>query len=112
MDMNNNQLQRNIMRRVYYAYTLRMVMHPIVVNGVLFGTALVIFAQMVHVARVVEAFQSLPLMSIPTYIINTLSHGELLTLASIATMAFALFRVGKYVSQILPFYHAKQLVTY
>ena len=58
MDMNNNQLQRNIMRRVYYAYTLRMVMHPIVVNGVLFGTALVIFAQMVHVARVVEAFQS------------------------------------------------------
>ncbi len=82
------------MRRVYYAFMLRMALHPMVINSLLFITALFVFARMVHVARIIESFQTLPVANLPVYVMSALSHGEVVTLLSMAVMAVALSRVA------------------
>ncbi len=92
--MKTTQLQENIMRRVYYAFMLRMALHPVVVNSLLFIGALFVFARMVHVARIIESLQTLPVANLPVYVMSALSHGEVLTLLSMAVMAVAIGRVA------------------
>lgn len=98
--MKTNQLQKNIMRRVYYAFMLRLATHPLLVSTVVFGAALVAFARNVHVERVVDAFLSIPVGSVPQFVFNTLAQGELVTLLSLAAMAWASYRVLSYLRTI------------
>ncbi len=76
------------MRRVYYAYTLRLATHPLVLATLVFGSALVVFAKHVHVARIIEAIQSMPLAAVPSYVFNALTYGEAVTLLALGTMCF------------------------
>ncbi len=92
--MQNNQVQKNIMRRVYYAFALRLATHGIVVHGVLFGAALNVFARMVHVARVVEAVQTLPIAYLPQYVLNAVAQGEVVTLLALGVMLYACTCIG------------------
>lgn len=94
--MKTNTLTKKIMRRVYYAFAIRLTTHPVTVNIAAFVFGLFVFAKMVHVARVVQSFETLPLAQLPTYITNALSRGEILTLASMALMAFAFARTAQY----------------
>lgn len=87
------------MRRIYYAAALRLTTHPIVANTLLFGLALVLFGRLVHVAKIIESFETLPLSHLPNYIFNALSHGEIFTLLSMAAMALASARILNYLSQ-------------
>ena len=73
---------------------LRMALHPVVVNSLLFIGALFVFARMVHVVRIIESLQTLPMANLPVYVTNALSHGEVVTLLSMAVMVVALGRVA------------------
>jgi hypothetical protein len=110
--MKTNQLQKNIMRRVYYTFMLRLVAHPLLSNTAIFGGALVVFARMVHVERVIDALLSIPLRSVPNFMLSALSHGEILTLISMVLMGFAMLRVGKYIGRLAAYQSKSQLVAY
>ncbi len=84
------------MRRVYYAFVLRLATHPLLVSTVVFGGALVAFARNVHVERVVDALLSIPVGSVPQFVFSTLAHGELVTLLSLAAMGWATYHVLRY----------------
>ncbi len=99
--METTNLQKNIMRRVYYAYTLRLATHPLVLATVVFGTALVVFARHVHVARIIEALESMPLASVPSYVFNALTYGEAVTLLALGFMCFASLFAGAYVGRLM-----------
>lgn len=95
--MKQKQLQKNIMRRVYYAFMIRLATHPLLVSGVVFGTALVLFARNVHVERVVDAFLSIPVSHVPQFIYSALAQGEVATLLSLVAMGWASYRAVQYV---------------
>ncbi len=98
--MNQNQLQKNIMRRVYYAFAIRLITHPLLVSGVVFGGALGLFARNVHVERVVDAFLSIPVSHVPQFIMSALAQGEVVTLLSLVAMSWACYRVVRYLATV------------
>ena len=86
--MDSQQLQKNIMRRVYYTYALSIALHPMLWRGVFLGAAAVLLARWLHVASIVENFLAIPVGAVPQYIVNSLvsaaTHGEVLTLLTLA----------------------------
>lgn len=94
------KLQKNIMRRVYYAFALRLVTHPLTISAVSFSTGLFLFARMVHVAEIMRALQSMPLGSVPAYVMSALTKGEALTLLSMAVMGIAILYALAYVRHL------------
>ena len=90
------RLQRNIMRRVYYAYTLRIATHPALISAVLFVAGVYGLSVMVHVASIIENILALQVGSLPEYIFNALVHAELFTLVFLGIIIFSLlsFRIS------------------
>ena len=82
------------MRRVYYAYGLRLVQHPVTLQIGLFVLALLVFAKMVHVAKVMQSLLGTSVGNLPQFVFNTLMHGEVLTLIAIGTMTFTILSLG------------------
>lgn len=99
--MESISLQKNIMRRVYYAFLLRVALHPLLLSAAVFGGALVVFARHVHVARILEALRSMPLESVPQYVFNALTYGEAITLLALGTMCFASLFAGAYLGRLV-----------
>ena len=85
--MNATQLQKNIMRRVYYAYALSIAGHSMLWRGVFLGAAAVLLAQWLHVASIYNNFLSVPVGSVPQYIANAMlnaaTQGEVLMLLTL-----------------------------
>ena len=82
------------MRRVYYAYGIRLAHHPVTIQIVLFVVALFTFAQMVHVHKVIQNMLGTSLGNVPHFILNTLMHGEVLTLIALGVMTFVMLSLG------------------
>jgi|AntRauTorckE6833_2_1112554.scaffolds.fasta_scaffold12976_2 hypothetical protein len=82
--MNATQLQKNIMRRVYYTYALSIAVHSMLWRGVFLGAAAVLLAQWLHVASIFNNLLSVPVGAVPKYIasalLNAATHGEVLML--------------------------------
>ncbi len=97
MNTNTNKLQRRIMRRVYFAFTVRILKHPVVLQLALFGLALMVFAQMVHVKRIIDTLLEMPVGSVPRYTFNAFMNGEMLTLIAIGAMVFVALSVPMHV---------------
>lgn len=87
MNANQLQLQKNIMRRVYYSYALSILTHSMLWQGVFLGAAAGLLAQWLHVASIFNNFLSVPVGTVPSYItqsfIAAAIHGELLTVITI-----------------------------
>lgn len=81
--MEQNILQKKIMRRIYYAYTLSFALHSMFWRGIFLGAAAVLLADWLHVASIAHNFLSASVAQVPTYVGNTFIHaatqGELLT---------------------------------
>lgn len=76
------------MRKVYYIFALRVLRHPITLHIALFVLAMQVFAQMVHVKRIIDTLLHMPVGSTPKYILGAFMHGEMLTLIAIGAMVF------------------------
>ncbi len=88
MNTNSIKLKRRIMRKVYYTFATRIVRHPITLQVGLFTAALFVFADMVHVSKVIENLLQTSVGSMPTFVLNALMRGEVLTLIAIGVMVF------------------------
>ncbi|MDC1205514.1 hypothetical protein N8083_01560 [Candidatus Pacebacteria bacterium] len=98
-----NQLQRRIMRRVYYMFAKRIATHSITVQISLFSLALFVFAKMVHVRSVIDNMLATELGNLPYFITGAVSQGEALTFIAIGAMTFTLLSLPFQVrSQFLP----------
>lgn len=85
-----NQLQKKIMRRVYYAFALRLGTHPLVVHGVLFVASVYGLSVMVHVASIIENLRNIQVGNLDTYIFNAFTHTDVLTLLFVGMVFFTL----------------------
>jgi hypothetical protein len=88
MNTNMKKIQRRIMRRVYTIFAARVVSSPITLNSALFVAALMVFAEVVHVQRIIEGLTSHSFASLPSYIFNAVMRGEVITLTAIGVMIF------------------------
>lgn len=88
-----NTLQRKIMRRIYYAYAIRLSTHTITLELALFVVALYVFAKMVFVQSVIDNLMATPVGNIPTFVMSALMQGEVLTLIAVGAIVFTFLSV-------------------
>lgn len=86
--MATTNLQKNIMRRIYYTYVLRTVSGLGAVQIALFAVALYAFAEMVHVHKLIQNMMAVSVGDLPQFILNAFMRGEVLTLIAIGVMAY------------------------
>ena len=105
MNTNNLTLQRKIMRRVYIAFARRIVAHPVTLQIATFALALVVFAKLVHVKRIVEGILNSSLDNIPMYVFHTivgaLWRGEVLTLIAVGVLVFSVLSIPRHVYRLM-----------
>ena len=102
--MKTHILQRKIMRRVYHAFALRVVTHPVIMKIGLFMLALLVFAKLVHVSKVLENIFSTTVGQAPGHLFNIIFNaalaGEVLTLLAIGVMVFVALSLPRNVVQL------------
>lgn len=104
--MKASALQKRIMRRVYYAYTLAIASHSMFWQGMLLGACVALFGRLTHVASLVENLLAVPVGHVPAYVGGAvgaaLEHGELFTVLVTAFMGvLALSVVARLVPIVL-----------
>jgi len=101
--MDAHKLQRNIMRRVYYAFGLSIVSHTMFWQGMFLSVAAALLAHWLHVASIINNVLAVPVGQTPHYVLGSvfgaLTHGEVLTvltlLAAGAIGLASLWRLGR-----------------
>ncbi|MCB9811642.1 hypothetical protein H6783_01900 [Candidatus Nomurabacteria bacterium] len=83
-----NNLQKNIMRRVYYTFGLRLATHTITLHIVMLLVAGYALAKLVHVAAIFNNVMNLRVGELGRYIVGTLTHTDLLTLVVFGLLVF------------------------
>ena len=87
--MNATQMQKNIMRRVYYAYAISIAVHTMLWRGIFLGAAAVLLAQWLHVASILDNLLSVPLGNVPQFVANSVvsaaTHGEVIMVLTLAS---------------------------
>jgi hypothetical protein len=85
--MDTKVMQKQIMRRVYYSYTISLATHSMLWRGVFLGAAAMLLADWLHVASIFNNFLSTPVGSVPQFVANSFVqaalHGEAMTVAII-----------------------------
>lgn len=78
--MSTTRLKNKIMRSVFYAFAIRVALHPVTLGSAFSLVSLYILAKLVFVARVVEGFLNVPVREIIPHTLGVLSNADLLTL--------------------------------
>jgi hypothetical protein len=84
-----NQLQKKIMRRVYYAFALRMGTQPVVLYTALLIASVYGLSRVTHVASIINNIRGVQVGNLDNYILNTFMHTEFWTLALIGLIFFS-----------------------
>lgn len=89
--MTTTTLQKQIMRRVYYAYTIAIASHTMFWQGIFLGACVALFGRLTHVASLIDNLLAVPVGSLPAYVggafLTAMTNGELLTVLVTAFMA-------------------------
>lgn len=85
-----NQLQKRIMRRVYYSFGISVVKSRIFVHALLLAVGLYGVKVMVHVASVVGNLKTIKVGNLDNFMFNALTHTDIYTLLSVGVVIFAL----------------------
>ena len=79
----NNKIKTNIMRRVYYSYTLSFASEPMLWQGFVLGASIALFGRLTHVASIGRNFAHTSVENAPAFVFdsfaNALAGGEVLT---------------------------------
>lgn len=87
----NKALARKIMRRVYYAYTLRVVSLPGVLQGLAMFAILVALTQFVSIGNVIHNMYLVGVPSLVPYFMGAFTHTEAWTLLLLGAFIFSAF---------------------
>jgi hypothetical protein len=102
MTSTQNNIRRVVMRRVYTLFAARLVSHPLTLHGALFAAALVVFAEVVHVKRVVETLEVMPVARMPEFVLSRLMDGEVLTLIALGVLIFSALSIPWQFRRLVP----------
>lgn len=98
-------LQKKIMRRVYYAYTIAIASHTMFWQGIVLGACIALFGRLTHVASIAHNFLEIPLANVPQYVAtaftSAISSGEMLT-AFVALLMLGL--AASFIYRVLPLF--------
>jgi uncharacterized membrane protein YecN with MAPEG domain len=81
-------LRRRIMRRVWYAYGMSIVMSKAFVQGFLFGASAIAFWKLVSIMSIIRNFMSVPMGSIPGHILNSFMQAEIVVIFCFGILLF------------------------
>ncbi len=106
--MTTTALQRKIMRRVYYAYTIAIASHTMFWQGIFLGACIALFGRLTHVASLIDNLLAVPVGSVPAYVggafSTAASNGEMLTVLVTAFMfVLTLSVMVRLVPQVMAF---------
>ncbi len=85
-----NQLQKRIMRRVYYSFGISVITSRAFVHGLLLAIGLYGVKVMVHVASVMGNLKTIKVGNLDNFMFNALAHTDVYTLISVGVVVFAL----------------------
>lgn len=74
------QLNKTIMRRVYYAFALKIAGHPLTLHAVFLAAAGYMLARLVHVAAVYRNMLEVQVGELGSFIVSTVTHADAATL--------------------------------
>ena len=89
-----NQLQKRIMRRVYYSFGVSVITSRAFVHGLLLAIGLYGVKVMVHVASVVGNLKTIKVGNLDNFMFNALTHTDIYTLLSVGVVIFALLSLS------------------
>lgn len=89
-----SKLSRAIMRRVYYTYSLSIVLTPAAVWGFVFGASVISFWKLVSVMSIINNLLSVRVGEVPNYALSSLAHTETITLMVFGIIVFTILSVG------------------
>jgi hypothetical protein len=85
-----NIIQKNIMRRVYYSYTLSLVTSVALWQGIVLGACVALFGRLTHVASIWNNLSHTAITQMPAFIaeafLNALKSGEVTTALIVVVM--------------------------
>ena len=84
------QLQKAIMRRVYYAFALKLVSHPLVAHGVLLVASVFFLTYFVSFPNIFANMLEVKVGELHTYFIESMLHTEIWT---VVLLGFAFVNV-------------------
>jgi putative effector of murein hydrolase LrgA (UPF0299 family) len=84
----SNQLNNNIMRRVYYAFGLRLATHAVTVHAVIFVGLGFLLTKLVFVERIYENLASREVAEFLPALVRILTQADVLTLAVFGLVVF------------------------
>lgn len=87
--MRKSRLTKNIMRRVYYAYALRLAGHPVTLHGAGIIALLVTLTYFVSVVDVMRNIMSVEVGKVGEYFIGSLLNTEIWTLVILGALILA-----------------------
>ena len=85
----NDRLHNTIMRRIYYAYAIRLVTMPGVLQGFVMLGALIALTYFVSIGNVVQNFLNIPVRDIGTFLYNAVATTEAWTLLLVGVFIYA-----------------------
>jgi hypothetical protein len=85
-----NTLGKRIMRRVYYAFALRLATHPFTVHTAILVLSVFALSRLTHVAAIFNNFRSIQVGNADTFFLNMLMHAEFWTLVCTGIVFFTL----------------------
>jgi hypothetical protein len=85
------KLQKNIMRRVYYAYAIRVATLPGVFQGFVMLGALIALTYFVSIGNVIQNMEGVGMNGLGTFLYNAVRNTEAWTLLIVGILIFAAF---------------------
>lgn len=82
------------MRRVYYAYSLSILLTPVTLWGFAFGASVIGFWKLVSVMSIITNLLSVRVGEVPNFALSALSHAETMTLVAFGIIVFTILSVG------------------
>lgn len=79
-------LRRRIMRRVWYAYSISLLLRPALLVGFLFGASIIAFWKLVSVSSIIQNILNVRIGEAPSYVIQSLLQAEFITLMVFAVI--------------------------
>ena len=88
--MNNTQLRKKIMRRIYTAYAMRLLGGARARHAAVIALSLVALVRFVSVVNVAENFSRVSVGQAGQFILSAFEHTEFLTLGILALLMYAI----------------------
>ncbi len=100
----SHNLRRSIMRRIWYAYAMSLILRPALVLGVLFGASAIAFWRLASISSIATNFLSVEIGNMPQYIARSMTEADVMTLICFLVLStVTVLVVGRLMGSLLAY---------